>query len=246
MTTRSLFSLVLISALCAFTASATAEPYWITYEGNDLPENEGWTRYWGNADGEYQGDGAIRTVEDGILTMDTLHDPWIYDYAQLFLPGQIDPEPGELFVMEWRLKIDQVDGSIDPSIGVCSDTAMSVWFVFDEDSFYSHHEGSDEIPIVPGVFHEYRMISPDMEVYELYVDGDLALAGTFWQGVGFSEIGWGASGQPLASRSHWDYARFGVIPEPSSMLLILATLGVTRASSARAHYNRSTHHSKEC
>ena len=101
-----------VAALGGLASMAGAAEYWITYEGNALPEDEGWNRYWGDADGEYHGDGAIRTVQDGILTMDTLHDPWIYDYAQLFLPGQIDPDPGELFVMEWRLKIDQVDGSI--------------------------------------------------------------------------------------------------------------------------------------
>jgi len=41
--------LMFLAAVSYATAGiATAEPYWITYEGNDLPENEGWNRGWGN------------------------------------------------------------------------------------------------------------------------------------------------------------------------------------------------------
>jgi len=210
------------AALGGLASTAGAAEYWITYEGNDLPENEGWNRYWGDAGGAYHGDGAIRTVQDGILTMDSLHDLEIYDYAQLFLPGQIDPDPGETFVMEWRLKVDRVDGRRDPNIGVFSDHGMAAAFVFGEESFYSLFDDDEEIPIVSGVFHEYRLVSPNMQVYELYVDGDLAVEGTFWQGVGFSEIFWGPSAHPAASRSHWDYARFGVIPEPAPLPMVMA------------------------
>jgi len=42
-----------VAALLAMASSALGEPYWITYEGNDLPENEGWNRSWGNDDGQY-------------------------------------------------------------------------------------------------------------------------------------------------------------------------------------------------
>ncbi len=84
-----------LAALGMLVVPAGAEPYWITYEGNDLPENEGWNRYWGNADGEYQGGGAIRTIEDGVLTMDSLYDPWVWDWAYIERPGQMDPELGE-------------------------------------------------------------------------------------------------------------------------------------------------------
>ena len=84
----------------ALTASAAAEPYWITYEGNDYPENVGWERVWGNWDGPYQGDGAVRTLEDGVLTLDTLYDDGVVDFYKIERPGAIDPGPGELFVME--------------------------------------------------------------------------------------------------------------------------------------------------
>lgn len=40
MRTRSVAALLLI--LCA-AASAPATPYWISWEGDDWPENQGWT-----------------------------------------------------------------------------------------------------------------------------------------------------------------------------------------------------------
>jgi len=46
----------------------TATPYWIAYEGDKLPEEDGWTRYWGNHDGEYQGPGAQPTIENDLIT----------------------------------------------------------------------------------------------------------------------------------------------------------------------------------
>ena len=64
MTARSQISPALISTLSTFTASATAEPYWTAYEGNNLPENEGWLRLISHG-------GAIRIIEDGALVLDS-------------------------------------------------------------------------------------------------------------------------------------------------------------------------------
>ncbi len=36
-----------------------------------LPEEFGWSRNWRNWDGQYQGAGAYRTVDNGILTYDS-------------------------------------------------------------------------------------------------------------------------------------------------------------------------------
>lgn len=220
------------AALGALALPAGAEPYWIAYEGNDLPENEGWNRYWGNADGEYQGPGAHRTVEDGILTMDSLYDMEVYDFAELTLPGQIDPDPGEMFIAEWRLKIEQVDGRVDPSICISSDTAMVLGFEFDEDSLISVFEDFRETPITPGAFHEYRLISSDMRLYELSIDGVLAVEGNFEQNLATSYIAWGDGCTPAASRTQWDYFRIGVVPEPNAIWLFLC-LNATLVSCKR-------------
>ena len=187
MTTRMLFTVA--AAPGALVAQAGAEPYWLTYEGNDLPENEGWTRYWGNQDDEYQGDGAIRTLEDGVLTIDTLHDPWIYDYNWIDRPGEFDPEPGELLVMEWRLEVDEVGGVwCGPGVSLASDERWRAGFAFHEDYIWSFFEDDAFIPITPGVFHEYRFVSSDLRSYELYIDGELARQGAWGQFAGPAHI----------------------------------------------------------
>jgi hypothetical protein len=233
------------AALGALALPAGAEPYWVAYEGNDLPENEGWNRYWGNADGEYQGPGAYRTVEDGILTMDSLYDLEVYDFVEITLPGLIDPDPGETFIAEWRLKVEQVDGRVDPSIGIFSDTAMVLGFEFDEDSLISVFEDFRETPITPGVFHEYHLVTHDMQLYELYIDGALAIEGAFSQNLGLSTVGWGDGCHPAASRTQWDYFRFGVVPEPSTLFLFLGICAATLRRATRIQDCRSTTNKKE-
>ncbi len=218
-TTRLLF--VLAAALGTLAAPAGADEYCITYEGNDLPENEGWERHWGNDDGSHEGDGAIRTLADGILTMDSLYDLRVYDYACHYLYGELDPDPGELFVAEWRGLVDEVLGDhYDAAIGMCSDEAWQLSFGLFSDHIESIWEEEVYIPITPGVFHEYRVLSWDMQTYELYIDGDLAREGTFWQGYLESKFGWGDFVSGAANRSGWDYVRFGVVPEPCSLLMV--------------------------
>jgi hypothetical protein len=225
--TRLLF--VLAAALGTLTAPAGADEYWITYEGNDLPENEGWTRYWGNQDGEYQGDGAIRTLDDGVLTIDTLHDPWIYDYNWIDRPGEFDPQPGETLIAEWRLKVDEVVGVwCGPGVSLASDERWRVGFAFHEEYMWSMFEDDVFIPIVPDMFHEYRLVSSDVRSYDLYIDGELARCGTWGQFARRSRATWGDFSYPVSSRSQWDYFRFGVVPEPKALSLILVAMASCR------------------
>lgn len=226
MTTRSQISLVLVSTLCAFTASATAEPYWITYEGNDLPENEGWERMWGD-EHPYEGDGAIRTVADGILTYDSRFDTGVYDYAFVERPGQTDPGPAELFIMEWRALIEEEVGepSWDTAALIASDDGWQVAIGLRPHEVISALEHVS-VPIEPGVFHDYRLTSSDMRTYELYIDGDLGRAGAFWQGITESRLSWGSVTDGVSSLSHWDYLRVGVVPEPASCFLFLLACAI--------------------
>lgn len=215
---RATLLLFVLSALGAWSSTAGAEPYWYAYEGDDLPENQGWTRNWGNWSGSHQGDGAIRTVENGILTMDSLFDAGVYDYAFMERPNQMDPDPGETFVMEWRLKVDAVAGVwTDPGVSLGSDTAGRVGFGFYYDHLDSSFETNVSASFTPGIFHEYRFLSHDMLSYQLFIDGELAIEGEFWQGLTESYIAWGDGVQGTASRSHWDYFRFGVVPEPGAL-----------------------------
>ena len=64
-------------------------------------------------------------------------------------------------------------------------------------------------------------------MYELYVDGDLAIEGVFFEGffspcVGFGDI---TSSGSLAA---WDYFRFGVVPEPATAPAFMIALVARR------------------
>ena len=225
--------MTLMLLLAVRGTSALAEPYWIAWEGDDWPENQGWTRVWGDWNGQYHGSGAIRTLEDGVLTYDSLFDDGVYDYSFIERPGQIDPAPGEVFVMEWRLRVEQVIGAWDGGVGLFSDDSWGLGLRFNEDEVISVFEGLLSIPITPGVFHQYRLTSANMRGYDLYVDENLVHQGVFVDVFTQSYVSWGDGTQGGAGRHHWDYVRFGVIPEPTSLCVLLvfvACLGSWRRS----------------
>jgi hypothetical protein len=209
--------LVVALLTLALAAVGSSEPYWIAWEGEGdtagLPEEFGWSRNWGNWNGQYQGPGASPTLVDGILTFNSLYDRGVFDFYEMDRPGQIDPGPGEVFVMEWRLAVAQVMGSDDPAVAVGSDAERIVGFGYSANALISYFEPGVVIPI-PSGFHDYYMLSWDMLNYELYIDGELAHVGTFWQGVSESYVAWGDGTQGAASLHHWDYFRFGVLPTP--------------------------------
>jgi hypothetical protein len=213
-----------LAALGLLVAQAGAEEYWITYEGNDLPENEGWERHWGNRQGAHQG-GAIRTIDDGVLTLDTLYDEGAYDFAKLVLPGQFTPGLGETFLVEWRGMVDETLGDhYDASVGLGSDDGWQLGFGIFTDHIVSTWDDGVSMPIVPGAFHDYRILSTDMRTYALFIDDELAHEGSFTQRLMESHIGWGNVVSGASSRSHWDYVRFGIVPEPATATAFVLAL----------------------
>lgn len=219
-----------IVVACWATSGAllAGERYWIAWQGDDFPENQGWKRMWGNWQGPYQGGGAYRTLEGGVLTYDSLYDPGVVDYSYIERPGGIDPPPGHLFVMEWRLKVDEVVGLSDPGVALRSDDAWAVGLTFAQDKIYSLFENLLTIPITPRLAHDYRLVSGDMRAYQLYIDGELAHAGQFVQKFVQSYVAFGDGAQGAASLHHWDYFRFGVVPEPASAAGLFALLTALR------------------
>jgi hypothetical protein len=207
-----------LGALLAGGWTALGSPYWIAWDGEGetagMPEEFGWTRNWGNWDGQFQGPGAYRTLENGILTYDSLYDPGVFDYNYMERPGQLDPEePNECFVLEWRLKVSQVVGYYDPGIGVHSDEAWAVGFSYAYDHIWSNFENAN-IPFEPGLFHDYRLVSGGMRDYQLFIDGTLAREGQFLHKFSESYVGWGDDWQGFASLHQWDYVRFGCVSAP--------------------------------
>lgn len=214
--------LLVVGLLLAVTAPLRAEQYWVAYEGNDFPENEGWTRIVANG-------GAVRTVVDGVLTLDGRASALIADACQMSRP--VDPSNGEMFVMQWRLRVDSVSAREDPTIAVFSDDGMSVAFEFAESYLISVFEPVRQVEFEPFVWHEFELNSTDMRRYTLSMDGVPILEGECVQVITTSEVGWGDSVVGTASLSRWDYVRFGVVPEPATAIACaggLVLLGGTR------------------
>jgi len=207
--------IVLLVAACASVAGA--EPFWVAWEGDDYPENEGWTRY-------TRAGGAERSLEDGTLILDGMADWHIVDEYLVYRP--LLPGPEELLRLDWRLRVDEVLGYFDPLVAVCADDLGAVLLQYSEDAIYSMLEGV-WIDFTPGLFHEYSFTSVDMATYTLHIDGQLAHTGYFVGPSGLSAVCWGDATEGACSISTWDYVRFGIVPEPSAGLL-LGSAGLAR------------------
>jgi hypothetical protein len=140
-----------------------------------------------------------------------------------------------VFVVEWRLLIDQVIGFSDPGLSVYSDEAWSVTFDFDEDSVMDFGQPGLSAAFEPYAYHDFELRSSDMRSYELFIDGQPAMEGSFHHLISTSRVTWGDVIQGGASLARWDYFRFGVIPEPGALdlLLVSATVLLRRAPGAR-------------
>jgi hypothetical protein len=203
----------LAASMLLATAPVWAEPYWYAYEGNDFPEDEGWVRYASDPPAE-------RWLEDGSLFIDSRADVDITDsYGIIFADGGLNPEPAEVFLMSWALLVEE-SHLWDPGISVRSDDQWDVILLFDEGSLLSVYEPDIYVEFEPGGLHEFELRSSDMRGYELFVDGDLAVEGVFFESL-FSgaHAGFGDLARGGASLAAWDYFRFGVIPEPTTWLM---------------------------
>ena len=218
-------------AVLLTTAAARASPYWIEYEpaGGHFPEEEGWYRFTG-----YGGD--QRAIEDGWLVMDGLADPRIYDYALTGTDGGLDPGAGELFIAQWKLRVDEAGYYYDPGVGIFSDEKWAVGFVLNETTIYSAFETDVSASFEPGVPHTFAFQSSDMRAYVLSIDGTPAINGSFWLSLTGPAIAWGDMVQGGFSLARWDYFRFGVVPEGNSLVMggsIVTLLPLCRARTRR-------------
>lgn len=218
---RSAAALLLILSAAA---SAPATPYWIAWEGDDWPENQGWTRHSVNYFG---GPLAERTLDAGWMTIDGRASHGIAEWYGIERPGQLDPDPGEEFVMQWQVRVDEILLTPrDPGVGVFSDDGWVVSLEYTMDSVQSSFESFVAVPFTPYVPHTFELRSPDMRGYDLYLDGSLVRQGEVVHVLRYSNVGWGDAIVGAASQSGWEYFRFGVVPEPASLntawMLLLA------------------------
>lgn len=193
----------------AVVSPVAADEYWIAYEGNDFPENVGWERI-------VRGGGADRWIEQGTLVIDSTASTGIVDAYKW--SGLADPEAGELFVAEWRVRLDRFIRSYDAVVTIArGNTPGHVSFELAEDHVLVRREW-ERIDVAPFEWHSYRLESTDMQTYELFVDDVPRFYGAFEsQSFLQSFLAFGDEVLGAASLSRWDYVRFGVVPEPATI-----------------------------
>ncbi len=208
--------------------TAVAEPYWVSWSGDSSPEEEGWSRTFTDANGVAGQGGAIRTLEGGSLFLDGLRDVDIVDAYEM--SRGIDPDPGEVFEIRWGLNFVDIPNSprMDVGITVFSDQATAIVLRFGASAFRSMFESTEAIPIDMTIRHDFVIRSIDMESYELFIDGAPARSGAFRPTVSNSRVGWGDSVQGVASHSSWDYIEFGVVPEPSTGIVVVVAATIVQ------------------
>jgi len=203
-------------AVAAFSTPARASPYWVAWEGNDFPENEGWTR-------EGSGSRASRSLLDGVMTLDSLANDNGQDFYGFY--GAPDPAPGEEFVVQWRLRVNEViwdnpNFRYDPGWSVNSADGWQAHLVLGVDELHNLLEQID-VSFEPGVFHEWEFRSTNMRTFTLALDGTLVSTGAFVGGLPEAQVAWGDFVWGPTSNVEWDYFRFGVVPEPASCVSVL-------------------------
>ncbi len=202
-----------LAALAALgNCHAAADTWWYTYEADPnegFPEECGWQRI-------MQGGGAERYFEDGSLVIDSLASTSICDSYYQYMPSL--PDAQHPFRMEWRMLPATVIGD-DPGVALSFAPYGYVTLTYEANRVYSWFEGIYVAEFVPGVFHDYALTSSDMLTYCLYVDGVPVHTGEVVGPSASSWAQWGDLVTGSASISVWDYARFGVVPEPTGVLL---------------------------
>ncbi len=213
-------SCLVLGLLSALPFPVAASPCWVAYDGDGLPETQGWARHYGNELGPDVG-GAERSVDDGILTVDSLRHPWIFDFAEHTLPA--DPGAGETFVAEWRLLVDPRSDTGDVGVTIARHDSPAHLSIRYGPTGLTLRPGNTAIGIAPGAYHEFRLESQDMQSYTLHIDNTLRYTGVFETYTLLqSFVNFGDCVQGYRSCSQWDYFRYGVVPEPSAFLLLLA------------------------
>lgn len=200
----------------AAASPAMALPFWIAWEGDDWPENQGWTRDHGPGS-----TGDVRTLQNGVLTLDGLANAGPeYDYVYMEPSNGIHLAPGETFVAEWRVRVVGVEGyPWDAGVVFISDDGWGAAFDFSTAGVAGGYEHNWYVPFVPGVWHSFRLLSGDFETYTLMMDGGVVREGVWNYVLPGPWASWGDGAIPPSSTSDWDYLRFGVTPEVGSLAM---------------------------
>jgi len=197
----------LILTVLAISGPAARADWWYTYEASDgtFPEQQGFYR-------ATMGAGGQRWFEDGAFVLDTSTDPGIVDFYYRSMPSLPDPnDPTHAFVCEWGLRIDSFIGWRNPEVFLAFQGYADMGLQYELDGVYSLYGGQRVADFAPGVFHAYRLVTSDMVIYTLEIDGMPVYTGELspWAPTSFVKFGDGMDA--AASASCWQYVRYGVV-----------------------------------
>jgi hypothetical protein len=227
---RLLMFTILFACAGLSAIAARAEPYWVSYEGNKYPENEGWRRM------SFE-PLADRYLENGSLVIDASQSGATNEWYEQY-PAVVAPEAGEMFIMQWRLTVEMYTTSWGgATVCVFSDDRWALGFDMNNDTVHSAFDPGRLAHYEPGVYHEFEVRTSDMRWYALYIDGNFAFEGPFWESLLSNKIGWGKSTSGIRSITRWDYFRYGVVPEPNTVVLLGTIAGVLGSRSRNRKHN---------
>ena len=204
--------LITAVASIVLAGSATGDTYWIEYNAASgvFPEEDGsgWIRH------KFDG-GDERSFDNGCLVMDGMTIPGVCDWYEMPMNGALDPEgPGEMFVCQWRIRVDSLFGYYDPCVGIASDDSWLAGFSLSQDAIFSAFESGVSAPFEPNVPHTFELRSYDMRTYVLSIDAIEVIEGNLWESLSTSFVNWGDGTYPDGSLARWAFFRFGVVHAP--------------------------------
>jgi hypothetical protein len=198
-----------------------ADEFYLHYDGNDFPENEGWNRFATDPP-------VVRSLWEGRLGLNAYGDISTAEYYSTD-PHSFSVCDGEFLRVAWRMVTTRTGtGGATPSdvsIWVANEEQAAAviwitpWFVSDGD--YCNYEHI--VPIAPREFHTYELLSHDLRSYDLFIDETLAFQSSFREWYPFPNwVAWGDTVIGMASVSSWDYVTVQVVPEPHSAVTLTA------------------------
>jgi hypothetical protein len=189
-----------------------------TYEGDVFPEFVGWERV-----GTFDAD---RSIVDGWLVIEVdlgLWAPLPYGELDAYKRG-IAEFAGQTFFLEWRCITDAPNSEIYGTGGSIINAwggGVSYHVTMAQDQVRFRRDNSIPflfVNIEPGVPHTYRVELYGDQLYTWYIDGAVVDSGVpegpFPNADG--QIIWGSRMWMTPSANHWDYVRYGTIPQDGS------------------------------
>jgi len=209
-----------VLALRALPASA----YFIQYEGNVFPEDDGW------APPPIDTGGYTRSIDDGVFMINA----GLLDDTTVFYKQSVDILNDAVF-FEWRARTSNDEGSSYQSImidgeGLVSNIGIS-WRSTSARIALLPDAGQYEgtimyVDIIPDQYHTYR-IEANGAMYSVYIDDVYQVGAELQSAYGtniYAQFGFGKDWYNVPTIAEWDYIRGGYVPEPTTAYFVLVAV----------------------